>query len=343
MMLMIVPAGWAVVEAHDERREDYPAEAISYIRHCLQEYPIVCLSEGGHQAREPHQFLRRILGDVTILRTVDVVIVEFANARHQGVLDAYIRGDDVPFSELSKVWRDTSQSPHAPWDSPLYHELLTTIRKGNLGIPADERVRVLAGDPPIDWEIIKTTEDFNRSRIPRDPFVAGLAMEQAFRLGKRILIIYGGAHLSKVPVGSEDDLRNSLTWRILKKHPGKVISIGFLIPENLRVENRIEDLESNRVYPTSDHWVGEIDAELFFPEIYSLVGDETTGRQSWQRVPLYSGYLVRDLFDALVYLGPSREWEHVPAAFDPERDKEYLNELNRRSLARFGRPYVSEQ
>jgi hypothetical protein len=338
LVLMVFPAVGEEVDVLDPAGEDGPADPIDYIRRSLQAYPIVCLAEGGHQAKEPHEFLRRVLSDESILRTVDVVIVEFAATRHQAVLDAYIRGEDVPFSELSRVWRDTGQSPRAPWDSPLYHELLKTIRKGNLALSSDERVRVVAGDPPIDWDKISTREDYGKSRIPRDPFVASLAMEQAIEMGKRVLIIFGGAHLPRVAVGPEDDLRNSLTYHILQEYPDAAKVISFLNPENLGVDDRIDELVRNKIYVTTNHWTGAINAELVFPEIYSLVTDAETGHQSWQQIPLYSGYLVRDLFDALIYIGPSSDWSYVQGSFDQERDAEYLKELNRRSLLRFGRP-----
>jgi len=343
MALMVFQPVGAEAELGDSAWEDSPVDPIDYIRRSLQAYPVVCLGEGGHQAKEPHQFLRRVLGDKTILKTVDVVIVEFAATKHQTVLDAYIQGEDVPFSELSLVWRDTGQSPRAPWDSPLYHELLKVIREGNLTLSAAERVRVVAGDPPIDWEMIKTREEYNESRIPRDPFAASLAMEYAFHLGKRVLIIFGDAHLPRVSVGPEDDLRNSLTWYILREHPSAVMVISYLDPENLGVDDRIDELVQDKIYATTDHWTGGINAELVFPEIYSLVTDAKTGHQSWQNIPLYSGYLVRDLFDALIYIGPSNGWSHVPGSFDQERDEEYLIELNRRSLVRFGRPLDSGQ
>lgn len=337
-MLIVVPAVEAEIDVNDSGGESGPVDPIDYIRSSLHEYPIVCLGEGGHQASEPHKFLRIVLSDTTILKSVDVVIVEFAATRHQATLDAYIRGEDVPFAELSKVWRDTAQSPRAPWDSPLYHELLKTIRQANLTLSPDNRVRVVAGDPPIDWEKIKTREDYNESLIPRDPFVASLVMEQAFDMGKRVLVIFGGAHLPRVPVGPEEDMRNSLTWYILKEHPGAVRVIEFLNSENLGIADRLGELVQDKIYVTANHWTGAIDAELVFPEVYSLVTDAKTGRQSWQQVPLYSGYRVRDLFDALIYIGPSSEWSYVPGSFDEERDEEYLEELNRRSLVRFGRP-----
>ncbi len=57
---------------------------------------------------------------------------------------------------------------------------------------------------------------------------------------------------------------------------------------------------------------------------------------------LYTQYQVRDLFDALIYIGPSTEWEQVPGTYDLDRDTAYLAELNRRSMLRFGRPFASE-
>jgi len=314
-----------------------PVEPVEYLLSALQEHSIVCLTEGGHQAKQPHLFLRRILGDEAILRALDVIVVEFANARHQEVLDAYVAGEEIPFSRLSPVWRDTGQSPRAPWDSPLYQQLLATIREGNRALPPEERVRVLAGDPPMRWEEIRTREDYNRARVARDPYVASLVMDLAFRRGKRVLVLFGGAHLPRVPI-AEGDTRGSLTWRILAEHPDAVEAIGFLIPENLGVVDRTGELVPDRIYRTDRHWSGGIDAERFFPEIYSLVTDPETGAQSWQEVPLYTGRRVRELFDALVYIGPASAWEHVPAALDPERDAAYLEELDRRSRLRFGRP-----
>jgi hypothetical protein len=306
----------------------------------LEAFPIVCLAEGGHAAREPHQFLQRLLSDPDILTAVDVIIVEFAAGQHQAVLDAYIQGEAVPFASLSRVWRDTQQSPIGPWDSPLYQELLQVIRDANQSLPPNRRVRVLAADPPIDWERIRTGDDFRAARTPRDPYVAELAMEQAYELGKRVLIIFGGAHLPRIPVASGDP-RNSLTHRILVQHPGAVRAISFLNPEDLGIEHRIDEFEEGKAYSTADHWVGDIDAALVFPMVFSPAVNPTTGEQEWRPVTLYSDHVVRDLFDALVYIGPSSQWETVPGSLDPERDAAYLQELNRRSMLRLGRPYGS--
>jgi hypothetical protein len=341
LVFAVASAGCAVEEASDALQGGRPEDAIDYIRRSVEEFPIVALAEGGHSALEAHEFLRRVLSDRTIVSTVDVIIVEFATALHQAALDAYISGEDVPFEELSKVWRDTSVSPVDPWNSPLYQELLKVIREANSALSPAQQVRILAGDPPIDWTTIDTREDFRRASRPRDTYVADVAIEQAFDLGKKVLIVFGGAHLPRVPVGAEDDPRNSLTYRILSRHPNGVKAVGFLNPENLGVVDRMDELVAESVYDTQEHWLGELGAEGFFPHVFSRVTDPETGEVSWQELPLYHEYRVRDLFDGLVYIGPPSEWTVVPAVFEEERDEAYLAELDRRSRLRFGRPFDS--
>ncbi len=339
LAVLLIALSMTQCAAGGEHRASATA-AIDYIRRAVREAPIVCLAEGGHQAREPHLFFRRVLADTSVLAELDVIIVEFAAGQHQAVLDAYIRGEDVPFATLSKVWRDTGQSPRAPWDSPLYQELLEVIRDGNRDLPADNKVRVLAGDPAMDWEQLQTRADYSAARVARDPYVAELAIEHAFEHDKRVLILFGGAHLPRVPLGPQDP-RNSMTYRILCQHPEAVTAIGFLDPVNLGVEDRIAELEPGMIYSTDRHWAGEIGGELMFPGIISLITVKDTGEKQWRQVPLYPEYRVRDLFDALVYIGPTSAWGHVPSSFDEERDAAYLAELNRRSLLRFGRPLRS--
>lgn len=310
-------------------------DAVAHVRWALDRYPIVLMGEGGHRAGEPHEVLRRILADEGVLERLDVIIVEFATATHQDVLDAFIRGENVPFEALSRVWRDTSTSPITPWNAPIYLEFLETVREANRGLPPDQKVRILAGDPPVDWPSIQTGDDFRRAIQPRDPYVARLAVEQAFGLGKRVLVVYGGGHLMRLPLGP-GDLRNPMTSYILAEHPGAAWVVEFMWPTATGLTDRADELAMGQVYRTADHWSGSSPAPLLFTRTLSLVTDPETGEQSWQAVPLYEGYAVRDLYDALIYLGPEDQWTVVPSEPDPERDAAYLVEVERRRALRFG-------
>ena len=325
-------------EAAGRKDPELRPDAIRYISRIINEYPIVCLGEGVHQAQNPHALIKTLLSDGEVLNALDVVIVEFATSRYQAVLDDFIMGRDVPYAELCRAWRDTSTSPITPWNSPLYYELLQLIRANNRSLTPDKQLRVLGGDPPIEWEQIKNREEFQNAPKQRNAYVSNLAIEQAFKLNKKVLIIYGGAHLPKVPVGSQDEIRDSITYRIELEYPGSVRAIEFLRPDDLRIEDRIPELEEGTIYETGDHWIGQINAELLFPETYTVVTDEKMGERRWEKGVLYKGVVVKDIFDALIYIGPSSDWLIVRDAPDPYQDDEYWAELNRRSMIRFNRP-----
>lgn len=318
--------------------EEDPYDPIQYIARVLREYPIVCLGEGSHTVADSHEIIGQILSDKNIQNIVDVIIVEFATARYQAVLDDFIQGKDVDFGELAKVWRDTSTSPITPWDSPLYYQLLKKVRENNRSLAQDKKIRILAGDPLIKWEEIQNRDDFRKFRVPRNKYVSEVAIEQAFKLNKKVVIIYGGLHLARMNVGPEGDPRNSITYQIQLRHPDSVKYIEFMKPEDLRITDRLPTLEKGKLYETRSHWVGKISAEYFFPGVYPPQINRKTGKRTMKEMIFYKGYSVEDIVDALIYIGPSKDWKIVAAPQEAFQDDEYWSELNRRSQIRFNRP-----
>ena len=67
----------------------------------------------------------------------------------QELVDRYVIGEHILAESLRRVWRDTTQ--WLVWDSPVYAQLLSTVRDMNAMGHCDHTVRVLLGDPPIDW------------------------------------------------------------------------------------------------------------------------------------------------------------------------------------------------
>ena len=75
--------------------------------------------------------------------------VECGNSLYQPILDRYIAGDDVPLSEVRQLWRNTTQPMCGT--SGFYEELFPLVRRINQKVPPEKKLRMLAGDPPIDW------------------------------------------------------------------------------------------------------------------------------------------------------------------------------------------------
>jgi hypothetical protein len=79
------------------------------------------------------------------------------------------------------VWRNTCCGD--TWDSPVYAEFLVAVRDVNKSLPADQQIRVLAGDPPAGTP--NTQRDLSAASVLRNDV-----------LGKgKALVIYGGGHL----------------------------------------------------------------------------------------------------------------------------------------------------
>ena len=155
-------------------------------------HDVVCIPE-RHQDKVVHDFLRELITDKALVEAgVRDIVVEFGSARYQGVMDRYIEGETVKKSELQKAWRDTTQ--FLVWDSPLYESFFRMVRDVNSKVPSNRRLRVLLGDPPIEWERVHTKEVFLKS-FDRDPSMANIIQREVLAKKRKALFIAGGMHL----------------------------------------------------------------------------------------------------------------------------------------------------
>ena len=184
-----------------------PVDGVDAIVAAFQERPVVAVGE-FHGWSEEHRLFRRVLTDNRFSQLVHNVVVEFGSARYQRVMDRYIAGQKVRYRELRKAWTQTTQGSTAPWDAPLYRRFFTTVRQLNLRRPADRQIRVLLGDPPINWaRIVPCTHprtDYRRPRCldywlqRRDTHFAAVT-RRVLAAGGRALLIAGTAHFDRTP------------------------------------------------------------------------------------------------------------------------------------------------
>ncbi len=97
---------------------------------------------------------------------------------------------------LRDVWQNTTQTTTV-WERPIYEEFFRAVRAVNAALPAERRLRVLLGDPPIDWGTVQTFEDVNKWMADgnRDRYPAELIRREVLAKQRRALVIYGEAHL----------------------------------------------------------------------------------------------------------------------------------------------------
>lgn len=161
--------------------------------------PIVAFGE-HHGSRDEHRVLQALVCDPRFADVVDVVVVEFGNARLQDVVDRYVGGAAMGADELATVWRESTQRSGV-WEAPVYRQFFDVVRSVNQDRAPNERVRVLAGDPPIDWATITATADCDQ-RDPacldhwdREEHFATVVREEALDRGRTALLIAGAGHM----------------------------------------------------------------------------------------------------------------------------------------------------
>jgi hypothetical protein len=182
------------IAAHGQSTRVAPAlrEAVPAVLDLFEQYSIVALSEGPHNNQKGHEFRLALVRDPRFGRLVNDVVVEFGNARYQSVMDRFTAGADVPHRELRQVWENTT-IPGPIWDSPIYYEFFEAIR--NVNRATGSRIRVVLGDPPVDWSSIRSADQINANYAQRDPHAAMVIQQEVLNQNRRALVVYGEGHL----------------------------------------------------------------------------------------------------------------------------------------------------
>lgn len=170
------------------------SDPIDAIIQAFDTHAIVALGEGAHRSLSSHEFRLRLVRDPRFPRVVNDIVVEFGNARYQNTIDRFLDGKQVSPPELRKVWEDTTQVSGV-WDVPIYEQFLREIRNLNASRPKEEKLRVLLGDPPIDWGIVKTRADVQFFLSQRDEFPASVIRREVLAKHRSALVVYGDMHL----------------------------------------------------------------------------------------------------------------------------------------------------
>jgi hypothetical protein len=96
----------------------------------------------------------------------------------------------VPFVTVRKTWRNTSQPMCGL--SGFFEQLVPLIRALNQKLPPERRLRVLAGDPPIDWERAKSAQE---TFMDRDESIASVIEREVLAKHRKALMLFGAFHI----------------------------------------------------------------------------------------------------------------------------------------------------
>ncbi len=182
--------------------------AIDGIFAAFESYPLVGLGD-AHGLAQGMDFYAELVRDPRFARDVGNVVVEFGASGRQNVLDRYLAGETVPYTELRTVWTDTVG--WIPTAGNLgFAKFFAAVREVNTSLAPDQRIRVWLGEPPIDWATATPDQALTAFRA-RDTHPAHLIVESVLAKGEKALVIYGFLHF-----GSGDLMRGLVE----AEHPG---------------------------------------------------------------------------------------------------------------------------
>lgn len=296
-----------------------PEPAIPAILALFDRYEVVAMPE-AHGNKDLDDFILALIRDPHFPDKVSDIVVECGNSLYQPVLDQYIAGADVPFAEARKAWRNTTQSMCG--QAAFFELLFPLVRTINQRLPAVRRLRVLGGDPPIDWDKVTTAEEANKF-LNREPSIASVMEKEVLSRHRKALMLFGTFHLFHA-------VHNAVSM-YEKTYPDVTFVIsdlgGYDANRKPGSSSPFAEWPNPALVPTKGTWLGNLVlSDIIPPYVHTNLADckVTLGFSPELQKPMSA------LVDGFLYLG-SQEYrlgELVPAAV--AIDTEYIAEVQRR-------------
>ena len=310
LVLLLAFLNGAHAAAQEPPRPADPVGALAAILDAFETHDVVAVAD-PHGNVQTHEFRLSLIHDPRFAPTVDDIVVEWGNALYQDVIDRYVNGAEVADQELRLVWQNTTQRrPGAPSDQPTTADFFLNVREINAALPPERRLRVLLGDPPIDWDKIETPADTQAWIDLRDIHPAELIRREVLDRQRRALVVYGGMHLQRRNLFSNyelvDDRRvHTLVQQLEREHDARVFTVwvnttmvdlrtiqadvaSWPVPSLAMVRDTALGAASFAEYYTADVPRATMQAG----EIVPIPRDE------WRALPM------EEQFDAVLHLGP---------------------------------------
>jgi len=310
LLLLAAGAAAAAPAARPAKSAAPPASerpAIDGILEAFGTHDLVALGERPWSKLDS-DFRHALIGDPRFAQQVNDIVVEFANARYQPVLDRYLLDlAPVPPDSLRLIWEDASE-PGA-WDSPVYAYMLEVVRRANRLRPREGRVRVLAGDPPIDWSKVESAADLEAWGA-RGAHAIGVIEREVIAKKHKALIVYSARNFFRRDRGVS--IRGNLTTRLEAAHPDLHLFVVATVPERSPVEGRLDSTLTVRDRP-----------------VLVRLADSKIGMWPSARIFSFATDHLGDMADGLLYFG--RKDDRLVRPTDlVQRDPVYGREVVRR-------------
>jgi hypothetical protein len=276
-------------------------------------HEVVVLGEGDHGNQQAHAFRLSLIRDSRFASTVNDIVVETGNALYQDLMDRFVSGEEVPDSSLRRIWQNTTQ-PSTTFDIPIYEEFFRTVRAVNMSLPRARQLRVLLGDPPVDWDRVSRQDlnEWQHAMATRDSHPADVIRREVLAKRRRALIICGDMHFQRKNLSfnyeTSDPQARTIVNLLEDSAPAtKVFSIWTNTAADLRM---LQPDVSSWPRPSLATIRGTVLGAADFTSYYRF-GDDRVVSRGGSFVPIardqWRTLRMEDQVDAVLYLGSPSE------------------------------------
>jgi hypothetical protein len=292
-----------------------PQNAAPAIIQEFDNHSLVMFGE-AHENKQEYDFLRALVSSPEFQDKVDDIVVEFGNSLYQKSVDRYIAGENVPIGDVQKAWQNTMAVGPV---SPVYPSFYEAVRQANLRRLGKHQLRILLGDPYIDWESVKSREDVGPYLAHRDEFYASVVKDEVIAKHHRALLIEGAGHFRRSHAGPgyvEKELRAA------GADPFVILFGTNAVGGYSDLDKRFDAWKVPALMTLKGTWTGDL------PAIAVLTG----GTAPVGPNPLK----LQDAADAMLYLGPRDTLTAVHMQRAELENTPYGLEITRRLKILFG-------
>jgi len=296
-----------------------PENATAAVLKAFETHDIVMLGE-IHSNKQEYEWLDSLVANPQFADRVDDIVMEFGNSLYQKTVDRYIAGEAVSIKEVQRAWRNILGLGPPP---PIYGDLYRAVREMNLRRRGKHQMRVLCGDPYVDWHNVKAQNDLGPFLGHRDQWYAEVVKDEVLAKHHRAFLIAGSAHFLR----QEGDGYIEPALR-------RAGATTFVILAGTNAVKGYDDLDHRfDSWPTpsttllNGNWVGEL---LAIP----VISGGTQGAASRMK--------LKDVADALLYLGPRDTLIAIQASRGEVDGTPYGKELLRRMAIVGFQPFIPE-
>jgi hypothetical protein len=303
-VLIFALAHSAICGAKDDLK---PENATAAVLRAFDAHNIVMIGE-IHSNKQEYDWYRSLVTTPEFADRVDDIVLEMGNSLYQESVDRYVRGEDIPWEDVQRAWRNTVGliGPQ----SPLVAELYRAVREMNMRRRGKHQMRILCGDPSIDWDRVKDIHDVTPYMGQREVSYARVAKDEVLAKHHRALLIMGVMHFLRNSPHPSASIESKLRKAGAKTY--LIVSGTNTSGDCCEMDHRFDSWPTPNVVAARG-WVGELPVQSLIEGGYAP-----------------SQPKLKDGADALLYLGPRDSLTSVSMTRVQLEGTAYGKEIERR-------------